>query len=139
MHENIRMRAEEFCDDGVADCGATRGADLGPETIPFQPTMDIHDIFRAMITAELRAGRLTPGRRKRIVQYAAQLRLSAVEAGRLIDECREAALAGDDEEAKYHALRLVDAPAERVPFAYKLWALVVIAILLDVLLIRRWF
>lgn len=139
MHENIRRRAEESCSDGRADRGATFGADMKRETIPFQPAMDIHDIFRAMIAAELRAGRLTPARRKRIVQYAAQLRLSAVDAGRLIDECREEALAGDDAEAKYHAVRLVEAPDERVPFAYKLWALVVIAILLDMLLIRPWF
>jgi hypothetical protein len=41
-----------------------------------------------MIAEEARCGRLTPIRRARIVRFASQLGLSAVETGRLIEECR---------------------------------------------------
>jgi hypothetical protein len=61
-----------------------------PNFCPF--VADRGTIFREMIAAELRAGRLTPLRRARIVRYASQLGLSAVEAGRLITECHQKAL-----------------------------------------------
>jgi hypothetical protein len=54
-------------------------------------------IFRELIAAELRAGRLTRGRRARIVRYASQLGLSAAEAGRLITECHQEALQLSDD------------------------------------------
>jgi len=59
------------------------------EQSAFRPTIHMDDIFREMIRMEIRCGRLSPWRRRRIVQYAAQLNLSAVQAGRLIEECRE--------------------------------------------------
>jgi hypothetical protein len=62
-----------------------RGDDDRP---PYQPTIAIDDIFRELIRSEIRNGRLSTWRRRRIVQYAAQLNLSAVEAGRMIEECR---------------------------------------------------
>lgn len=52
------------------------------------PRIDTASIFREMIAREVRDGTLTPWRRRRIVRYAAGLRLSAREAGRLIEECR---------------------------------------------------
>lgn len=54
------------------------------------PRLDTASIFREMIAREVRDGTLTPSRRRRIVRYAAGLRLSAREAGRLIEECRRA-------------------------------------------------
>ena len=50
---------------------------------------DTKTIFREMIAAELRAERLTPLRRARMVRYASQLGISASEAGRLIAECHQ--------------------------------------------------
>ena len=47
-------------------------------------------IFREMAKAELRGGALGRQRRFRLVQYAAKLRLSAVVAGRLMGEARQA-------------------------------------------------
>ena len=53
----------------------------------FSSTSDAKSIFRELILEELRAGRLTPIRRSRIVRYASQIGLTAIEAGRLIAEC----------------------------------------------------
>lgn len=84
--------------------------DADGERPAFQPTMHLDDIFRELIRAEIRNGRLSAWRRRRIVQYAAQLKLSAVEAGRLIEECRNELFVGDDTEAAEHALRLQPHP-----------------------------
>lgn len=67
----------------------------------FQPSnspgpIDNQTIFRELIAGEVRAGRMNRAQRRRIVRYAAQLGLSAVEAGELISECQMAALARDD-------------------------------------------
>jgi hypothetical protein len=70
--------------------------------------MDTRDVFRALIVEEIRSGRLTAARRRRIVQYAAQLRLSAVETGRLIAECRDEVAASVDPTERRHALRLAE-------------------------------
>ena len=56
-------------------------------------------IFREMAKAELRSGALGKRRRFRLVQYAAKLRLSAVVAGRLMGEARQAV----DEEVMHAA------------------------------------
>ncbi|MCH7813546.1 MAG: hypothetical protein IID40_05950 [Planctomycetes bacterium] len=45
-----------------------------------------HKIFRAMATWELSNGRLSTWRRRQLVRYAASLQISAVEAGRLMQE-----------------------------------------------------
>ncbi len=58
------------------------GVDGGFHSIPTET------IFREMILGELRDGRLSPWRRRRIVRYAAAMGLSATEAGRLLDSCR---------------------------------------------------
>ena len=46
-------------------------------------------IFRRLIGEEIRNGRLSTHRRKRIVQYAAHLGLSAVEMGEMIEQCSQ--------------------------------------------------
>jgi len=75
-------------------------------------------ILRTMIESELRTGRLTPARRRRVVRYAMALGLSAVEAGRLVAQCRDEALAGDDPIARQTALKLVPRPVpDRRPVA----------------------
>lgn len=47
------------------------------------------EIFREMALAELRYQNVDDWRRKRLVQYAATLQLSATEAGRLLEEAQK--------------------------------------------------
>ena len=70
---------------------------------------DVDAVFRQLIEDEIRSGRLTKSRRRRIVRYAAQLRLSAVEAGQLIEACRQRVLEDSQPQQQPHALRLVQA------------------------------
>lgn len=105
MHENPDALALRLVSDRGED-----GTDSCAERPVYQPTMHLDDIFRELIRAEIRNGRLSAWRRRRIVQYAAQLKLSAVEAGRLIEECRDELLVGDAPEATEHALRLLPVP-----------------------------
>lgn len=88
------------------------------------------EIFRELIAQEVRSGRLTPSRRRRMVRYAAQLRLSAVETGRLIAECRDEALESEDHEVIYHALRLVEPPPQMMPLPVKVAVALTVAIVL---------
>lgn len=52
------------------------------------PALDHKTIYRRLILDEIRNGRLSAYRRKRIVRYAAQLDLSAVETGQMIEQCK---------------------------------------------------
>ena len=102
----------------------------------FVPSIDTKEVFRQLIVDEIRNGRLTPARRRRIVRYAAQLGLSAVQAGRLITACREEVLKGRDPTERYHALRLVEPTPTRVPTHIKIALVITGAILLDLLLLK---
>ena len=51
---------------------------------------ELHAIFREVVLWELACGNLSARRRRRLVQYAAALRISAAEAGQLIQEARQA-------------------------------------------------
>ena len=108
-------------------------ADDHPAT--FIPSIDTRDIFRQMIALEVRNGRLTPARRRRIVRYAAQMGLSAVEAGQLITASRKEVLESDDPTERYHALRLVEPAEERIPVAVILSIVLALAILADLIFI----
>ena len=101
----------------------------------FVPKIEMGYIFHQMIADELRNGRLTRERRKRVIRYAAQLGLSAVEAGILITTCREQVLESADPIERRHALKLVEPAPERIPVAFKLAAVVVLAIVADLLLL----
>jgi hypothetical protein len=103
---------------------------------PFVPSIDMKDVFCRLIEEELRGGRLTRSRRKRIVQYAVQLRISAVETGRLIEACRQRVLESSEPAERYHALRLVERRDTKVPFVFKVSLVVALAILLEVLLLK---
>ena len=92
--------------------------------------IDTKEIFRELIAQEVRSGRLSPSRRRRIVRYAAQLRLSAVETGRLIAECREEALESDNVDEVYHTLRLVEPPPKTMPITVKAAIVLTVAIVL---------
>ena len=111
------------------------GRRMAAEVLPaFVPKIEMSEVFHQMIADELRNGRLTRDRRKRIIRYAAQLGLSAVEAGRLITTCREQILETAVPIERRHALKLVEPEPERVPVAFKLATVVALAIAFDVLL-----
>ncbi len=92
----------------------------------------IQAIFRELIVQEIRNGRLSTARRRRIVQYSAQLGLSAVQTGRMIDECRKEVLADDDPDARTHALQLVEPPAP-ARFNQKLTGMMLAIILIELI------
>jgi len=102
----------------------------------FVPSIDTNEVFRQLIVDEIRNGRLTPARRRRIVRYAAQLGLSAVQAGRLIAACRQEVLQGRDPTERYHALHLVEPTPTRVPTHIKIALVIAGAIVLDLLLLN---
>ena len=106
--------------------GSGRNTDIPP----FQPRIDARDIFHEMILTELRAGRLTRTRRRHIVGYAAQMGLSATEAGRLLAACREEALQSDDPSERYHALRLAEPDDERPHVILQVAVVTVVTVLL---------
>jgi len=106
------------------------------ETPEFVPQIDTHEVFRALIADEIRNGRLTPVRRRRIVRYAAGLKMSAVEAGRLIAACREEILTSEDPTGRRHALRLVDPQPERISAPLKISILVALAIIADLMIVK---
>ncbi|MFQ5461954.1 MAG: hypothetical protein ACE5E5_04920 [Phycisphaerae bacterium] len=100
--------------------------------------IDQREIFRQLIEDEIRNGRLTRARRRRIVRYAAQLRLSAVEAGTMIDRCR-ARLAEDREMHADTAIRpqlklVTEPPAASL--VWQLWLILVAAIIFDLWMLR---
>lgn len=99
--------------------------------------IDAREIFREMIAQEVRSGRLTPARRQRIVRYAADLRISAEETGRLIAECREEALESGDPDVTYHAMRLVEPPPAAAPLMVKIATVVAVVIVVH-LILTRW-
>ena len=122
------MWERTFCGQGAAASDVNRG------DIPkFLPSIDTEEIFRRLIADELRNGRLTPARRRRIVRYAAQLKLSAVEAARLVEASRKEALQSNDAAERYHALRLVEPGPTKVPIPVKTALAVTVAIFLGVL------
>ena len=63
---------------------STNGHGTHGDDTAFAPAIDNREIFRELIKDELRNGRLSAAGRRRIVRYAANLRMSAVEAGQLI-------------------------------------------------------
>ncbi len=113
---------------GIKSTAPLRGGDIS-----YCPAMpDAGTIFRELIAVELRAGRLTPSRRARIVRYASQIGLSAVQAGRFITECRDDALDHSDESIRGFALRLADPPPRRFALSPH------VAIITGILLIVIW-
>lgn len=78
------------------------------ESNGYQGAMDIAEILRAMIEHEARSGRLTSWRRHRIIQFAAQLGISPIEAGRLVQAWRDEVLQAESQsDALFPSLRLV--------------------------------
>jgi hypothetical protein len=76
----------------------------------YVPSIDTKEIFRELIAEEIRSGRMTARRRRRIVRYAASMGLSAVQAGELMAACRDELMESDRLEDRYRALRMDDPP-----------------------------
>ena len=100
---------------------------------------EIHDIFREMIRTELVHGELSPWRRRKLVRYAASLRLSAVEAGELIQEAvrAEAAEMGVDPSDRGSSRLRLALPPTSTPsgrMAIKLLAALAAALLIKIIL-----
>jgi|GEM_PF-3334066 len=104
----------------------------------FVPRIEMRDVYYELIASELRNGRLTRARRKRIIQYAAHLGLNAVEAGRMITACREMVLQSDDPVERDFALKLVEPEPERVPIAFKIAIVVALALVFDLVVLGLW-
>jgi len=124
-----------------ADAGRWPDEHAAPNEAPdarpkFTPMIHPRDIFRELIAQEVRGGRLSPARRRRIVRYAAQLGLTAVEVGRMVTACREEALTSEDPQEQRHALRLVEPPPERLATPLKIALIVVAALVVDLIAIR---
>ncbi len=90
-----------------------------------------------MIAHEVRSGTLTAARRRRIVRYAAKMGLTAVEAGELVQECREAALLSDDPQVRRFALRLPP-PANFRSMTQKFIIGMILAAIVQVVIWKLW-
>jgi len=99
------------------------------------PPIKTEDVFRSLIADELRNGRLSAARRRRIVRYAAAMGLNATEAGEVISECRIVALSDPDPHIRRHAMRLVHPDPPLIPAGLKLALAVIVAVALDALLV----
>jgi len=94
-------------------------------------------VFRQLIDEEVRSGRLTALRRRRIVRFAAGMGLSATEVGRLIQECREEAERRIEATQADHGLRLAFPDGDAARFWHGRLPYMVFAGLLLSVLIHR--
>lgn len=109
---------------------AAREFDHSSPFLFHSPILDAKEIFREMILTEICSGRLTARRRARIVRYAAQLGLSALQAGRLISECQLVAF--EESPSPRPSLRLAYTPPARH------WLQPRVAIVTGILLLIVW-
>lgn len=104
----------------------------GEERLPvFRPKIDNETIFRELIKAELRNGRLSPWRRRRIVRYAAHLNMSAVEVGRWITQAKKELLVSGEPSQRQQTLRYVEACEEQPRRKVNIALVVAIVLLVD--------
>lgn len=85
-----------------------------------RPTMDAWErqqVFGEVVVLELRNGRLSTLRRKRLVQYAATLDISATLAGRLIEQARKRVAESRDESSTAASLRCAQSDGAATPSA----------------------
>ena len=104
----------------------------------YMPSIDTHDVFRELIASEIRDGRLSASRRRRIIRYAAHLGLSAVETGKMIARCRDQAIQSDDPNERAFALRLVPEEPARIPKALIVAMAVIVFATLNALALNWW-
>lgn len=76
-------------------------------------TLNNKAIFRRLISQEIRNGRLSTYRRRRIVQYAAHLGISAVDMGKMIEHCSQKCFEESMQKNAQPDIRLVKTSAGR--------------------------
>ena len=103
------------------------------------PRIDTHDVLERMVADELRDGRLTPARRRRVIRFAAGMGLSAVQAGRLLERIREEALGDDDPQVRRHALRLVQPTQSKMSMRRRLAIGMAVTIILQLIWVKLFF
>lgn len=85
------------------------------------PTMDAWErqqVFREMTVSMLRHGSLSPRRRKILVQYAANLAIKPVLAGRLIEQARRLAPPHLAATPRQCELRIAPPPPSNAPLSF---------------------
>ena len=103
-------------------------------------SLETRDIYEQMIDHELRVGRLSPSRRKRIIRYAAGLGLSAVEAGKLVDACQAKIASEQGQPDPSPTLKMAESsptpnqPA-RIDAIWKIGAVVLLAVVVDLMML----
>ena len=88
---------------------------------PGRPAMGLsraerHRLFREMVVGEMARGIMTRRRWRRLVQYAAMLDISAIEAGELIADAREAVARAGVPPFAHHPVRHHSTCREPWPF-----------------------
>ncbi|UCG17723.1 MAG: hypothetical protein JSV19_06775 [Phycisphaerales bacterium] len=99
---------------------------------PDRPAMGLsraerHRLFREMVVGEMARGIMSRRRWRRLVQYAAMLDISAIEAGELIADAREAVARTEVPPFPHHPVR--HHPTSREPWPFWVTLSVTCAIL----------
>lgn len=105
--------------------------------IPFAPPIESHDVFRQLIEEEIRNGRLSTSRRRRIVRYAAQLGLSATQAGRLIEASRAEFQQERASRNSQSQLRWVQTPQPATRSSHAPWIIFAFVLIAEYILLLR--
>lgn len=113
-------------------------SDAAADHPPFVPSIATEDVFRRMVTDDLRSGRWTPARGREMVGFARQFGLSAGQAEQLIESCLHAEAHNRRNAAHDDGIDDPDLQAPRLlrPVAYMFAG--VFLIVLD-LIILKWF
>lgn len=93
------------------------------------------EIFTELIKEEVRTGRLTAARRRRLIRYAAHLQISAVDVGNLIADARRTTDTANRPAPPRPVMKLVTPPPARVPITTRIGAIITAAIAIDVLVL----
>ncbi len=125
-------------DNDIYRFGSANRTSAESDLPEYRPTIDTHDVFRELIASEIRDGRLSASRRRRIIRYAAHLGLSAVETGQLIAHCREQAVPCDNPDERAYALRLAPAEPARIPKPILIALAVIVFAALNALALNWW-
>jgi hypothetical protein len=104
----------------------------------FKPPIYTQDIFHQLILEEIRQGRMTTTRRRQIMRYAREMRVSPSAVDRLINSCRNEMLQSPDPEERRRARDSVRSDPDGVPRVLTI-ANTLGAILVGYLLLLRWF
>lgn len=80
------------------------------------PRAERHRLFREMVVGEMARGTMTRRRWRRLVQYAAMLDISAIDAGELIADARDAVARAGARPFAHHPARHNSPSREPWPF-----------------------